>query len=178
VHGVIFTSLRDYVGSAYGSAVAAAVFEGEPPHLLAEAYPDERLHVLLDRVAELTGEDAEATLHAFGAFTAQRTFARLYPAFFAIAPSTREFLLTVETRIHELVRATIPRAEPPRLHVTPDGPDGVRIEYRSPRRLCALLRGLVDGTAGHYGERAAIEESSCMRRGDEACICHVRLSPS
>jgi hypothetical protein len=178
VHGVIFTSLRDYVGSTHGAAAAAAVFDGEPPHLLSEAYPDEQLQVLLGRLTKLTGEDDDATLHAFGAFTAQGTFARLYPAFFAIAPSTRDFLLTVETRIHELVRATIPRAEPPRLRVTPDGSDGVRIEYRSHRRLCALLRGLVEGTAAHYDERAALEETACMLRGDEACIFRVRLSRS
>jgi hypothetical protein len=176
VHGVIFTSLRDYVGDAHGPAAAAAVFEGEPVHLLGEAYPDERLHRLLDRVGEVTGANADATLRAFGVFTAQHSFARLYPAFFAIVPSTREFLLTVETRIHELVRATIPQAKPPRLVVDEDGPDAVRIEYNSPRRLCVFLCGLVDGTAEHYGERAAIEETACMRRGDEACTFHVRLS--
>ena len=178
MHGVVFTSLRDYVGSRHGSALAAAVFAGEPAHLLSEAYPDEDLQRLLGRLAEQTGEDADATLRDFGAFTAQRTFGRLYPAFFAIAPSAREFLLTVETRIHELVRATIPSAEPPRLHVLPDGDDGVRIDYRSPRRLCVLMFGLVDGTAAHYGERAEIEELFCMRRGDEACVARVRLSPS
>jgi hypothetical protein len=178
VHGVIFTSLRDYVGAAHGSAAAAAVFEGEPVHLLGEAYPDERLHRLLERTGEVTGAAGDATLRAFGAFTAQHSFARLYPAFFSIAPSAREFLLTVETRIHELVRATIPQARPPRLLVEEDGPDAVRIEYRSPRRLCVFLCGLVEGTAEHYGERAAIEEETCMLRGDEACTFRVSLSLS
>lgn len=178
MHGVVFTSLRDYVGATHGPEVAAAVFRGEPAHLLAEAYPDDDLHRLLGRLAEQTGEDADATLRAFGSFTAQRTFARLYPAFFAIAPSARDFLLTVETRIHELVRATIPRAEPPRLQVSPDGDDGVRIDYRSPRRLCVLMLGLVEGTATHYGERAELEETSCMLRGDGSCVVRVRLSPS
>jgi Haem-NO-binding len=105
------------------------------------------------------------------------TFTRLYPAFFAIASSAREFLLTVETRIHELVRATIPDAAPPQLHVTELGGDGVSIVYSSPRRLCALLRGLTEGTAQHFGETAAIEESTCMRRGDDRCTFEVRLSP-
>ena len=178
MHGLIFASFRDYLATEHGPAVARDVTAGEPQYTLSEAYPDEQFLVLLERGCTRTGLPLEELLFEFGVFTAATTFARLYSVLFKLSPTARDFLLTVETRIHELVRATIPRAEPPRLHVTPDGPDGVRIEYRSHRRLCALLRGLVDGTAGHYGERAAIEESSCMRRGDEACICHVRLSPS
>ena len=178
MHGVIFTSLRHYVEAAHGQAAADAVFAGEPAYLVDEIYPDERLRRLLARVAEATGAAGDATLHRFGAFTAEHTFARLYPAFFAIAPSARELLLTVETRIHELVRSTMPRAEPPRLHVEGDGPDAVRIEYRSARRLCVFLRGLVDGTAAHYGQQAQIEEPECMLQGGEACVLRVRLSPS
>jgi hypothetical protein len=93
VHGVIFTSRRDYVGAAHGPSAAASVFEGEPVYLRGEACPDEGLHRLLERIGEATGADADATLRGFGVFTVQRSFARLYPAFFSIAPSTREFLL-------------------------------------------------------------------------------------
>jgi predicted hydrocarbon binding protein len=52
----------------------------------------------------------------------------------------------------------------------------VTIAYSSPRRLCTLLRGLTEGTAQYYGERATIEEPTCMRRGDERCTFEVRFS--
>lgn len=129
------------------------------------------------RTANATASDLDEVVYAFGAFAAERTFARLYPAFFAIAPDTRAFLLTVESRIHELVRATIPNSQPPELHVTELGDDGVAIGYASLRRLCVLLRGLLDGTARSFGEVAAVEERTCMRRGDAACTFLVRLSP-
>jgi Haem-NO-binding len=116
-------------------------------------------------------------VHLFGVFTGATTFTRLYPAFFSIAPSAKDFLLTVESRIHELVRATIPNARPPQLHISELGDDGVSIDYSSPRRLCVLLRGLAEGTASYYGETAEIEEVTCMRRGDPACRFEVRLSP-
>jgi V4R domain len=74
------------------------------------------------------------------------------------------------------VRATIPNARPPELHVSEHGADGVTIDYSSPRQLCVLLRGLAEGTARHYGERAEIEEVTCMRRGDPGCRFEVRLS--
>ena len=43
------------------------------------------------------------------------------------------------------------------------------ISYTSQRRLCALLEGLVAGTAEHYGERLTIREVQCMHRGDLGC---------
>jgi hypothetical protein len=176
MHGVVFASLRDYVAAEFGAGTVDRVFAGSPVFLLSDTYPDERFHELLGRVIEESGREPEAVLLAFGRFTARRTFARLYPAFFTIAPSARDFLLTVESRIHELVRATIPRALPPHLLITEDGADSLRIEYSSPRRLCVLLHGLVEGTAAHYGERAEVEETACMHRADEACVFSVRLS--
>jgi Haem-NO-binding len=131
---------------------------------------------LIGRSAKATGLEVDDIVHAFGVFTGATTFTRLYPAFFAISPSARDFLLTVETRIHELVRATIPYARPPQLQVSELGADGVAIDYSSPRQLCVLLRGLAEGTARHYGEHAEIEEGTCMRRGDPACRFEIRLS--
>jgi hypothetical protein len=173
---VIFTSFRDYLTEEHGGDLAREVFADQPIYLLSEAYPDERLVDLIGRAAEAAGREADEVVHDFGVFTGATTFTRLYPAFFAIAPSARDFLLTVETRIHELVRATIPNARPPQLHVSELDDDGVVIDYTSPRRLCVLLRGLAQGTARHYGETAQIEEVTCMRRGDPACRFHVRLS--
>jgi hypothetical protein len=175
VHGVIFTSLRDFVGATHGPDMVEEVFRDEF-YLLSESYDDEKLVALLGRAKEVTGADADELLHDFGVFTAERTFTRLYPAFFATAPSARQFLLTVETRIHELVRATVPNVSPPRLGVTELGHDGVSIDYTSPRKLCVLLRGLTEGTARHYGETAAIDEASCMHRGDSSCRFDVRFS--
>ena len=178
MHGVIFTSLRDYVTAAHGDELTGDVFAGQPTFRLDEAYPDEQLVRLIDRAAQASGRTVEAVLHDFGVFTAITTFPRLYPAFFAVAPSARDFLLTVEARIHELVRATIPNAAPPELAITPLDDDSVSILYASRRGLCVLLRGLVQGTASHYGEQATLEETTCMQRGDPACRFEVRLSPA
>lgn len=174
MHGVVFTSLRDYLTSEHGADLAQ-VFDGQPLFLLSESYDDALLGELVARAAGTVGRDVEDVFHDFGVFTGSTTFTRLYPAFFQIAPSAREFLLTVETRIHELVRATIPNAAPPQLHVREHGPSGVEITYTSPRRLCVFLRGVVQGTASHYGETAAIEERTCMRRGDASCTFEVTL---
>jgi hypothetical protein len=178
MHGVIFASFRDYLTAEHGNETTARVFDGEPVYLLSDAYPDTQLAQLIRRACDESGLHTDELLHAFGVFTAQRTFTRLYPAFFAVAANTRSFLLTVEARIHELVRATIPNASPPELHVSELGEEGVAISYTSPRRLCVLLRGLAEGTARHYGEAAVIDETTCMRRGDPSCTFEIRFTRS
>lgn len=177
VHGVIFASFVDYVAARHGSDVASEILADQPIFLLSESYEDERLLVLINRASELTGTPEAELVYEVGVFTAQQTFARLYPAFFAVAGGTRPFLLSVETFIHELVRATIPNASPPRLHVQPLGDDGVTINYTSSRRLCALLAGLVEGTARHYGEEVEVDQTDCMLRDDPACVFEIRVSP-
>ncbi len=176
MHGVVFSSFRDFVTEAYGSSATEQIFAGCRPYLLSQAYPDEDLLTLIGRAVELSGREADDLVYEFGVFTAGTTFTRLYPAFFAISGSAREFLLTVETRIHELVRATIPNASPPQLHVTERGENGVSIDYTSPRKLCVLLRGLLEGTARHYGETAAVDEVRCMLRGNDRCTFEVTLA--
>jgi hypothetical protein len=176
VHGVIFQSFHDYLVAEHGRDVVHTVFEGEPDYLLSEAYPDAALIRLIGAAARETALDVDEIVYGLGVFTAGTTFARLYPAFFDQTPTPRAFLLTVEEHIHELIRATIPRAGPPRLHITPLGEDGVRIRYSSPRRLCVLLRGLTEGTARHYGQRAELDEPECMLRGDLACRFDVTFS--
>jgi hypothetical protein len=175
VHGVIFASFRDFVLTEFGAEAAKEILAGRPVHVMTEAYPDEEFLALVEAACRVTGIDEERLVHDFGVFAGGTTFPRLYPAFFSIAGGTRQFLLTVEDLIHELVRATIPNARPPQLDVGPLGEDGVRVTYASPRRLCILLTGLVEGTAAHYEEQVEIEESACMRRGAAACVFDVRL---
>ena len=178
MHGVVFASFREFLCAAYGVERMEELLASEPIYLLSEAYDDDRFAALVERTAAASEEPVDDLLRAFGAFTGERTFPQMYPAFYAVAPDTREFVLTVEQRIHELVRATIPNARPPQLNVSPLEPDGVSIVYCSPRRLCALLYGLVEGTARRYGETAAGEEVTCMLRGDAVCTLAFRFAPA
>jgi heme-NO-binding protein len=175
VHGLIFASLRDYLHTEHGASVAHAVTAGEPQYTLSEAYPDEQFLALLERACEQTGLDLEAFLFEFGVFTAATTFARLYSVLFRLSPTARDFLLTVETPIHDTVRVTMPDARPPELKVADLGEAGLEILYTSPRRVCAMLRGLVEGTARVYDEHVDIAEPECMHRGDPACRVVVRF---
>ena len=172
MHGLIFASLRDYSALRLGEEQAAElwadrVFETN------EAYDDAWFAAQLDRLLAATGGSKEEVQRGVGSFAAQSTFAGLYPDYYEESADTFAFLLGIEEKIHELVRATIPGAYPPKLHVQPLGEVGVLVSYTSERRLCRLLEGLVLGTAEHYGEQLVVEEIQCMQHGDPGCVFTV-----
>lgn len=175
MHGIIFTSFRHFVMSRYGPERAGELWAGEPRHLITQAYPDGDFVRLLGRVAEGVEAERDDLMRDFGRFAGERTFVMLYPSHYEEAGSPRDFLLSVEERIHRLVRATVPEASPPSLDVEPLGRDGVAIRYCSPRRLCPLLEGLILGTAAHYETDASVHQAECMRDGAEACLFEARF---
>jgi predicted hydrocarbon binding protein len=171
MHGLIFAGFSNFIHARYPD-LAASIWESEPRYDVAEAYSDDDFTRILTRAIELTGDGSREILLEFGRFAAQATFYELYPAYYDELDSTQQFLLGIETRIHELVRATVRGTAPPRLQVSPLG-EGVSISYTSERGLCDLLEGLVLGAAAHYKETYAIDQVLCMHRGDPACVFHA-----
>jgi hypothetical protein len=169
---LIFASLRDYTTLRLDHERSVELWSDRvfQPH---EAYDDEWFVAQLNRLGAATGETLDETQRGFGSFAAQETFARLFPDYYAESKDTFTFLLGIEETIHEVVRATIPGAAPPRLHVQPLRNVGVLVSYTSERKLCPLLDGLVRGTAAHYGDEVVVEEIQCMHSGDTGCVFTV-----
>ena len=172
MHGLIFASLRDYTALRLGEEQAGELW-ADRVFETTEAYDDAWFAAQLDWLVAATGGSKDEVQRGFGSFAAQSTFAKLYPDYYEASAGTFAFLLGIEEKIHELVRATIPGAYPPKLHVQPLGEVGVLVSYTSERRLCRLLEGLVLGTAAHYGEKLVVEEIQCMHQGDPGCVFTV-----
>lgn len=175
MHGLIFAGLRDYSVERLGEERAAALW-ADRVFAIDESYDDEWFGAQLDRLAAATGEPGDRVETGFGVFAARRTFPGLYPDYYASSEDVFAFLLGIEERIHELVRATIPGATPPRLHVQRLGGEGVLISYTSERQLCRLLEGLILGSAEELGPKVDVEEVQCMFRDDPGCVFTVVAS--
>jgi predicted hydrocarbon binding protein len=52
----------------------------------------------------------------------------------------------------------------------------VTLVYASPRKLCAVARGIVRGLAQHYREEVTVTEPLCMGQGQPQCQIQVRRS--
>lgn len=57
-------------------------------------------------------------------------------------------------------------------------PNELTLIYDSPRKLCPVLMGAIEGAAERYGERVQIVEQMCMKRGDPVCRFELRFSAS
>jgi hypothetical protein len=165
---LIFTAFRQYCWTRLGEH-SEDISRGLPNFVMTESYPDEAFAEFVARAVDASGRSRRDILVDFGRYTGFFVFRVMRGDYYAESGSMRQFLLDVESRIHETVRESTPLAAPPRLHVVPLGDDGVSIAYTSERKLCELLEGLVLGVAEYYGEAVSIEQPICMHRGDLAC---------
>lgn len=177
--GIINKGLQEFLTSRFGADVWESIKQRagceEPFFSASQDYPDELTSALARAAAELTGLPEETILVEFGKHWVPQTGARAYPQFFQLAGATaREFLLNMD-KIHQHVTRSLGSPRPPRFHYE-DLPDGrLRIHYRSDRRLCPVLRGLILGVGIHFGEEIEVEEIACTEKGDEVCIMEVRF---
>lgn len=179
MHGVILYELNTFATRRIGpdrwrEVLRAQGLENDVFTPL-ETQPDERVMALVDALAREAGVTQADVLRDFGSWLAPHLLALYAPL---IMPNwgPAEILQHVETVIHRAVRLRDPAATPPSLVTRRVGPDEIEIAYSSPRRLCALAKGLIQGIATCHGRGAVIDQPACMHRGDAACLLSVRLS--
>ena len=121
----------------------------------------------------VSGRPLTTTLTRFGRFIAPHLLKIAEPF---IDPSWRtlELVQHTESIIHRMVRQISPGASPPVLETVRVAPDELHMIYSSRRRLCVLATGIMRGIADHYREAIAIEETSCMLRGDAFCSFAIK----
>jgi heme-NO-binding protein len=177
VHGIIFAELKKFVESRMGPqawhrVLDEAGLEGGV-YLATASYPEDEAHRLVSAAALATGRDEDEWLEEFGEFIASDLLAVYRPL---IRPEWRtlDVLQHTEEMIRTVLRVRDPGATAVELHTRRAGPDEVRLSYSSPRRLCAVARGLARGLARHYGERVEVSEIHCMRDGAASCEIRVR----
>ena len=177
MHGLILAGLRAYGSQRLGEEAAERLWAGHD-YDPTEAYDDEEFRARMTDLERATGDGADVLEQSFGFYTGLTTFAALYPDYYRENTGTLPFLSGIEERIHEVVRATIQGARPPKLQVRELGSEGILISYTSERGLCRLLEGLVHGVARHYGETMIVEQIQCMRLGDPGCVFSILREPA
>jgi predicted hydrocarbon binding protein len=102
-----------------------------------------------------------------------------FPTWFEMCKTSREFL-EMQPEIHNTFAHGLQR---------PEERDAVRdkfrlekladelvVHYRSPNRMCDMYKGIARHVFRHYQENATIDETRCMKRGDDACELRIRWS--
>ena len=173
--GIVFNLLEEVVTRNHGAATWDALLDAadlDGAYTSLGSYPDEDAGKLVVAAGKALGLEPREVLRWFGR-EAMPVLAQKYPGFFTPHATVRPFLLSLNSIIHPEVRKIYPGADVPVFDFE-DAPDGALLMgYNSPRRLCALAHGFVEGAAGHYGEPVVFEHLRCMHRGDDKCLFRI-----
>jgi len=172
--GIIFNLFEDFVINSLGvdaweEILASAGLKTTEPFVGPGSYPDEDLLALVATTVKQMGVSNEEALRAFGRFCIP-PLARRFPGFMTPHTHPKDFLLTVDAFHSTEVNKLFDGARCPRFHYETPAPDRLVMRYESERRMCALVEGLLDGVAIHYGVPIRHVQTSCMQHGDPACV--------
>jgi predicted hydrocarbon binding protein len=178
VHGFIFSEIKKYVETKFDRATWVAILENagltKKEYENFREYGDEEAVAIVGTASEMTGIAVADVLEDFGFFLGGDLL-KVYRPIIDREWKTIDFLSNVEETIHHVVR-TRNQARPPALVCNRLGPKEVMILYRSPRKMCALARGIARGVAEYYGEEVTLNEESCMHQGAASCQIRVKVA--
>lgn len=177
--GVVFNLLeqvvsRDYGEDTWDDLLEAAGLDGAYTSL--GSYSDAELLKLVGAASERFDVPPDEVIRWFGR-NALPLLADSYPQFFSPHGSTRSLVLTLNDIIHPEVRKLYPGADVPVFEFDTSSDEVLKMTYSSPRKLCALAEGLIEGAAVHYGEAVTIRQPRCMNRGDQRCLLKISFRP-
>ena len=178
--GVVFVIFEEFVIDGWGEEVFESLLD-VCPHVAAEpivspsTYPDAWIVDMLNAACKRLGVDAPTALRAFGRFAFPELHRR-FPVFADGCSHPKEFLLSVHDLIHVEVRKLMEEARPPAFTYEDTGLDTLLMRYDSPRNLCFLMEGLLDGVGEHFGVAIEHSQPSCTHRGDAGCMFSLRFA--
>jgi predicted hydrocarbon binding protein len=177
--GTLLAALEEYVDEQYGDASWMALLDeagiGPKEYRRGEQVPDTDLTAIVRAVPAITPVPLSSLAEDFG-----RCFAaELWTRYRHLArPEWRmlDILENVES-IYVAVGASLFGSALPVLRGVRSADAEVTLLYASPRRLCALVKGVTRGIAAALGENVQIVEKACMLAGAPACEIVVRAGP-
>jgi hypothetical protein len=169
--GIVFNLLEQVVVNRHGEAAWDTLldktgFSGSYTSL--GNYPDSEIEALVQAGSEALDLPPRDVLRWFGR-EAMPLLATHYPVFFTAHASTRSFVSSVNSIIHPEVRKLYTGAGCPHFHFEDAADGALLLGYNSPRRLCALAHGFIEGAADYFGETVRVEHPRCMHNGDTSC---------
>jgi hypothetical protein len=171
VKGIVFHLLEQVLTKNHGAAAWDALLDRtglSGAYTSLGSYPDQEIEALVLAGSEALGQSPADILRWFGR-EAMPLLAGHYPGFFTAHAGTRAFVASVNSIIHPEVRKLYAGAGCPHFHFAGAPGGALILGYNSPRRLCALAHGFIEGAADYYGETVRVDHPLCMHRGDSQC---------
>lgn len=179
--GVVFNLLEEYIEEnlgegSYEEILGKCTLTTKVPFVGPGTYPDEDLIAIVAETIKMAGIHLPEALRSFGRFCFYK-LSEKYPGFVSPYTHPKPFLKSVESIIHVEVKKLYEDAQPPGFTYLDSTSDRLIIQYRSGRRLCQFMEGLIDGVAGHYQSPIKYKQRTCMLDGGEVCEFDLTFLP-
>ena len=181
MHGLIFVTWEKYLNERFGGKTLRAYREaiGETPAtapLTSRVYDDAVLLAGVTTLNKITHVAPDTLLREFGRYFILNGLTRHLCAYLLTqVKNARDLLLTMHDAHEQMSR--LPEGLTPPLfeyRIQHTRPTELTILYDSPRQLCAVLLGAIEGAAERYGEKVTVVEQTCMKHG--AAVCRFKIS--
>jgi predicted hydrocarbon binding protein len=175
--GVIFNLLEDFIIEGWGDDVYDEILSRcslrtTEPFIGPGTYDDADLLAIVAQAAETLGLTVPEAVRAFGRYCFSG-LARKFPVFLEGHRELKTFLKSIDEVIHVELKKLVPEAEPPKITFVDPAPNELILTYRSRRRLCPLMAGLLEGAAAYFGTPLEYRETKCTSQGADACEFHL-----
>ncbi len=184
MHGLIFVTWEKYLSERYSDTLLKQYREeiGETAAtspLASRTYSDEVLLAGVAAACKLTGSSPDTMLWEYGRYFMLNGLTSHLCAYLLTKVNNGRDLLLMMRKAHAQMRRLPDGLTPPLFEyqaISPS-PQEVSLVYNSPRHLCAVLWGVIEGAAQRYGQRVQVVEVTCMKHGAPVCRFDMRFTP-
>lgn len=175
--GIVFNLLEEVVVTHHGEAAWDGILDDAGltgSYTSLGSYPDEEIEKLVRAGSAVLRVPPADVLRWFGR-EAMPLLAKHYPQFFE-RQTTMSFVLSANNIIHPEVRKLYAGAGCPFFHFEQTSDGALLMGYESPRKLCALAHGFIEGAGDLFREVVTVEHAKCMHVGDEKCLLRIQVA--
>lgn len=182
MHGLIFVTWEKYLDERFGSMLLTSYRKamGETAAnapLTSRVYDDAALLAGVGVACQLTHLPADTLLREYGRYFIINGLTSHLCAYLLTQVRSGQELLIAMRDAHAQMRRTPDSLTPPlfEYEISPLDPNGFILVYDSPRQLCSVLLGAIEGAALRYGEKVQVHEQTCMKKGAPTCRFEVHF---
>jgi len=183
MHGLIFVTWEKYLAERFGETLLKNYRDaiGETPAtspLASRTYSDDVLLAGVKTACQLTNAPLDTLLWEYGRYFMLNGLTSHLCAYILTKVNNGRDLLLMMRKAHAQMRRLPDGLTPPlfEYQAISASANELSLIYDSPRQLCALLWGAVEGAAQRYGQRVQVVEISCMKRGAPVCRFDLHFS--
>jgi len=185
LHGLIFVSWEKYLSERFSGSLLRQYWDtiGRTPStapLASHVYDDDLLLTSVTAMHHITKVPVDTLLREFGHYFITNGLTRHLCAYILTQVHSGRDLLLAMHDAHEQMSRLPDGLTPPLFKYTAhsQNSNGLTLIYDSPRKLCSVLLGAVEGAAERYGEQVSVVERTCMKHGDLICTFEISFFAS